>query len=34
MAAAEPSRWLVLDAEQSVETMQAKIRERVQGLLG
>lgn len=34
MAAAEPSRWLVLDAEQSVESMQAKIRERVQGLLG
>lgn len=34
MAAAEPSRWLVLDAEQSVEAMQAKIRERVQGLLG
>jgi dTMP kinase len=34
MAAAEPSRWLVLDAEQSVEAMQTKIRERVQGLLG
>jgi dTMP kinase len=34
MAAAEPSRWLVLDAEQSVEAMQEKIRERVQGLLG
>jgi len=34
MAAAEPSRWLVLDAEQTVEAMQAKIRERVQGLLG
>ena len=34
MAAEEPSRWLVLDAEQSVEAMQAKIRERVQGLLG
>jgi dTMP kinase len=34
MAAAEPSRWLVLDAEQSVEAMQSKIRERVQGLLG
>jgi dTMP kinase len=34
MAAAEPSRWLVLDAEQSVESMQQKIRERVQGLLG
>jgi dTMP kinase len=34
MAAAEPSRWLVLDAEQSVESMQQQIRERVQGLLG
>jgi dTMP kinase len=34
MAADEPSRFLVLDAEQSVESMQAKIRERVQGLLG
>lgn len=34
MAADEPERFLVLDAEQSVESMQAKIRERVQGLLG
>ena len=34
MAADEPARFLVLDAEQSVESMQAKIRERVQGLLG
>lgn len=34
MAADEPERFLVIDAEQSVETMQAKIRERVQGLLG
>jgi len=34
MAAAEPSRWLVLDAEQSVDSMQQQIRERVQGLLG
>jgi len=34
MAAAEPSRRLVLDAEQSVESMQQQIRERVQGLLG
>jgi dTMP kinase len=34
MAAEEPSRWLVLDAEQSVEAMQTKIRERVKGLLG
>lgn len=34
MAADEPTRFLVLDAEQSVDAMQAKIRERVQGLLG
>ena len=34
MAADEPARFLVLDAEQSVESMQQKIRERVQGLLG
>lgn len=34
MAAAEPSRWLVLDAEQSVESMQKQIRARVQELLG
>lgn len=34
MAADESARFLVLDAEQSVEKMQAKIRERVQGLLG
>jgi dTMP kinase len=34
MAAAEPSRWLVLDAELSVDSMQQQIRERVQGLLG
>jgi dTMP kinase len=34
MAADEPQRFLVLDAEQSVESMQARIRERVQGLLG
>jgi dTMP kinase len=34
MAADEPNRFLVLDAEQSVESMQARIRERVQGLLG
>jgi len=34
MAAGEPARFLVLDAEQSVESMQAKIRERVQGLPG
>jgi thymidylate kinase len=34
MAADEPARFLVLDAEQSVESMQQQIRERVQGLLG
>lgn len=34
MAAAEPARWLVLDAEQDVESMQQQIRQRVQGLLG
>lgn len=34
MADDEPERFLVLDAEQSVESMQAQIRERVQGLLG
>lgn len=34
MAADEPSRWLVLDAEQSVESMQAEIRQRVERLLG
>lgn len=34
MASDEPARFLVLDAEQSVEAMQTKIRERVQGLLG
>jgi dTMP kinase len=34
MADDEPARFLVLDAQQSVESMQAKIRERVQGLVG
>jgi len=34
MAADEPARFLVLDAEQSAESMQQQIRERVQGLLG
>ena len=34
MAKAEPNRWLVIDAEQSVEEMQAQIRARVQELLG
>lgn len=34
MAADEPSRWLVLNAEESVETMQGEIRQRVERLLG
>lgn len=34
MAADEPGRWLVINAEQSVETMQAEIRQRVERLLG
>lgn len=34
MAKAEPNRWLVIDAEQSVDQMQAQIRARVQELLG
>lgn len=34
MAAAEPKRWLVIDARQSVEEMQAQIRSRVAELLG
>lgn len=34
LAAAEPNRWLVLDAEQSVDAMQAQIRARVRELLG
>jgi dTMP kinase len=34
MAAAEPQRWLVIDARQSVEAMQSQIRERVSQLLG
>jgi dTMP kinase len=34
MAKAEPSRWLVVDARQSVEEMQAQIRARVNQLLG
>ena len=34
MAAAEPQRWLVIDARQSVEAMQWQIRERVSQLLG
>ena len=34
MAKAEPNRWLVVDARQSVEEMQAQIRARVSQLLG
>jgi dTMP kinase len=34
MAAAEPNRWLVIDARQSVETMHEQIRARVSKLLG
>ncbi|MFM1926982.1 MAG: hypothetical protein RLZ06_558, partial [Actinomycetota bacterium] len=34
MAADEPKRWLVIDAELSVEEMQKIIRARVQELLG
>jgi dTMP kinase len=34
MAAAEPNRWLVIDARESVDEMQAKIRNRVAELLG
>src|SRR5699024_7959123 len=32
-AAAEPQRWLVLDASQPVQTVQSRIRERVAALL-
>ena len=34
MAAAEPKRWLVIDARQTVDEMQAQIRSRVAELLG
>ena len=34
MAAAEPNRWLVIDARQSIEQMQDQIRSRVSQLLG
>jgi len=34
LAEAEPKRWLVLDAAESVEVMQAKIRERIASMLG
>ena len=33
LAAAEPERWLVLDASLSVDQIAAKIRERVAGLI-
>lgn len=34
LAKAEPKRWLILNAEQSVEEMQSQIRARVESLLG
>ncbi len=34
MAAAEPDRWLVIDARKTVEEMQAQIRDRVADMLG
>jgi dTMP kinase len=34
MAAAEPERWLVVDARQTIDEMQAQIRSRVSQLLG
>jgi dTMP kinase len=34
LAVAEPNRWLVLDAEQTVDEMQQQIQARVAGLLG
>jgi dTMP kinase len=34
MAAADPKRWLVIDARQTVEQMQEQIRTRVSQLLG
>lgn len=34
MAAAEPERWLVVDARQTIDEMQAHIRSRVSQLLG
>jgi dTMP kinase len=33
MAAEEPERWCVLDAEQPIEALQVKIRQRVEALL-
>lgn len=34
MAAAEPNRWIVIDANQTAEDMQKQIREKVSELLG
>ena len=34
MAAAEPNRWIVIDANQTAEDMQSQIREKVSELLG
>ncbi len=34
MAAAEPTRWLVIDADQTPEAMQGEIRDRLAQLLG
>ncbi len=34
LAKQNPDRWLVIDADQPVEAIQAQIRERVEGLLG
>lgn len=34
LAASEPNRWLVIDANQSVENMQSQIRNRVASMLG
>ena len=34
MAAAEPARWLVIDADQTSEAMQVEIRDRLAQLLG
>jgi dTMP kinase len=33
MAAAEPGRWLLVDASQTVDAVQAAVRERVGALL-
>jgi dTMP kinase len=33
LAKAEPERWFVVDAAQSIDEMQSQIRARVEGLL-